>query len=162
MVTTPESRAATGWGLVAIQGLLLVALVLLPRGSDWGPSGLLRFVWGTCVFGGLAIALGAALRLGRSLTPTPVPAEGSSLETGGPYRGVRHPIYSGVLLVVLGLVIRSGSLVHLAIGVVTVVFFDRKAAWEERMLIGRYPDYASYRAATPKFVPRLPGWRPRH
>jgi protein-S-isoprenylcysteine O-methyltransferase Ste14 len=41
---------------------------------------------------------------------------------------------------------------------VTVVFFDRKARWEEAQLRERYPDYAEYASRTPRFVP---GW-PTH
>jgi len=49
--------------------------------------------------------------------------------------------------------LRSGNIVTLAVALITVIFFDRKAAWEERQLCDRYPDYASYAASTPKFFP---------
>ena len=63
-----------------------------------------------------------------------------------------------MLLIVVGLTLRSGSFVTLAVAVVTVVFFDRKARWEEAQLRERYPDYAEYASRTPRFVP---GW-PTH
>jgi protein-S-isoprenylcysteine O-methyltransferase Ste14 len=51
-------------------------------------------------------------------------------------------------------VLRSGSLITLAVGAVTVAFFNAKAAWEEKRLAERYPGYAAYAARTPRFIPR--------
>lgn len=65
---------------------------------------------------------------------TPVPKERAGLRTGGLYRFTRHPIYTGVLLFVVGTVVTSGSGWKLAVGVLTVVFFNVKARWEESQL----------------------------
>lgn len=154
--TNSESRRSMiGWMFVGVQAVLLVTLVLLPTGDRWPtPAALI-------VFGGVLIGLGlvgvaiAALRLGPSLTPTPVPTEAGALVTGGLYRFVRHPIYTGVLLIVAGLIIRSGSLLTLIVGLVTIWFFNVKAQWEEAQLSERYPDYQTYAAVTPRFIPRL-------
>lgn len=155
------SRRTIGWLWVAGQVVLIVALVVLPGRDDWPtPS----WVWATgqlLVVGGFAVMLASSLGLGRGLTPTPVPREQGHLVTGGLYRWVRHPIYSGVLLVVVGLTLRSGSFVTLAVGVVTVVFFAYKARWEEQQLRERYEDYALYAAVTPRFVPGWPVRRHR-
>lgn len=83
------------------------------------------------------------------------PASFGELQTTGLYRFMRHPIYTGVLLAVLGMVLRSGSWLHVAIGIATVAFFDRKAAWEEAQLRAHYPGYAEYAAKTAKFIPNL-------
>lgn len=99
----------------------------------------------------------AALGLGSALTPTPVPRDIGTLITRGFYRYVRHPIYTGVLSVAAGLTLRSGSWVHLAVAAITVLFFGRKASWEEVQLAERYADYPAYQAMTPKFLPRP--WR---
>ena len=68
---------------------------------------------------------------------------------------MRHPIYTGVLVAALGLVLRSGSWLHVVIGVATFAYFDRKAAWEEGQLRNHYPDYRSYAERTAKFFPGL-------
>ena len=107
---------------------------------------------------GLAVVGIAAFGLGRALTPTPVPTKAGMLTTTGMYRWVRHPIYTGVLLVVAGLTLRSGNVLTLVIAAATVAFFDRNAAWEERQLRRRYRDYDGYAAITPRFIP---GTRPR-
>ena len=154
-------RRVTGWVLVGVQALLLVALVLAPRGELWPTPGWLAAVsWGVSV-AGVVWALWAALRLGDRLTPTPVPRDGGQLRTDGPYGHVRHPIYTGVLLIVVGIALRNGGAVGLLLAVVTVAFFHAKAAFEERLLAQRYAGYATYAASTPRFTPRPWGTRPQ-
>lgn len=147
----------TGWLWVVGQGVLLLALLVLPGNDHWPTPSIVEAVAAVWFFGGLILIAAAALGLGRALTPTPVPRNEGALNTSGFYRYVRHPIYTGVLAVVVGITLRSGSWIHLAIAVLTVVFFDRKAAWEEQRLAEHYADYATYAAATPKFVPQP--WR---
>lgn len=139
---------------VAGQVVLLVLLVVLPGGDDWPTPAWLRTIAQVVFVAGVVVLVVAALGLGRALTPTPVPTERGDLQTAGLYRYVRHPIYSGVLLIVAGITLRSGSWLTLAVAVVTVVFFDRKARWEEARLAERYAQYADYAARTPRFVPR--------
>lgn len=148
------SRSAIGWTWVAGQVVLLVALVVLPGRDDWPTPTWVRTVAQVVFVAGIVVLVVASLRLGRALTPTPMPTSSGALQTGGLYRFVRHPIYSGVLLIVVGVTLRSGSVVTLAVAVATVVFFDRKARWEEARLAERFPDYAEYAARTPRFVPR--------
>ena len=149
------SRHLVGWSFVAVQAVLLGLLVLLPGRSDWPTPGWLEMAGFVGLLVGLAIIAVAALGLGRSLTPTPVPVGYGSLTTNGLYRLVRHPIYTGVLTIVAALAVRSGSWLSLAVAVVTVVFFNQKAAWEEARLSERYAQYPAYAAATPRFVPRI-------
>ena len=146
------NRTVIGWAWVAGQALLLGALILLPTSDAWPTPAWLRFFAAVLFFGGLALIAVAALRLGSALTPTPVPTRSGVLKTSGLYRYMRHPIYTGVLTVVTGMTLRSGSFLHVVIALVTIVFFDRKAAWEEQRLIDRYPDYPEYAARTPKFI----------
>lgn len=151
------NRSVVGWLWVAAQAVLLLAIVALPGRSDWPTPAAVELVAQILFFGGLVLVIVAALGLGRALTPTPVPVSYGSLTTGGLYRFVRHPIYTGVLAVVAGMTLRSGSVVHLAVAAAALVFFDRKAAWEEQQLARTYPDYDRYAASTPKFIPRP--WR---
>ncbi len=154
-------RRALGWTFVAIQVVLLVTLVVLPGRDDWPTP---RWVWMTgqvLVIGGLGLVVAASLGLGTSLTATPVPRERGELVTGGLYRFVRHPIYTGVLTLVVGLTLRSGSVITLAVAVVTAVFFDRKARWEEAQLRQQYAGYDAYASHTPRFVPGWPTTRDR-
>ncbi|MEZ5093615.1 isoprenylcysteine carboxylmethyltransferase family protein [Nocardioides sp.] len=152
----PTDRARTGWLFVAAQVVLLVALVALPTGTAWPMPGWLRGVaLGLVVLGLVGIAA-ASLTLGRALTPTPVPNGRGALRTGGLYRFVRHPIYTGVLAAVLGVTLGSRQWLGLALGIATVTFFGVKARWEEARLAEAFPGYADYAAVTPRFVPFWP------
>lgn len=150
------SRTLTGWLFVATQAVLLIALLLLPSANNW-PSPLpVQAVGYAAIVAGLAVIVLASFRLGPALTPTPVPTNSGQLATDGFYRYVRHPIYTGVLLIVAGITLRSGSVVTLAVAVLTVVFFTTKAKWEEARLVERYDGYSAYAAVTPRFIPRPP------
>lgn len=154
---TPPTMDAhrKGWTWVAGQVVLFAALIAIPDGRAWPTTGAIGIVGNLAFFGGLAWIGIAALRLGTSLTPTPVPVKSGSLKTSGLYKFMRHPIYTGVLTVILGMTVPSGSILKLAVAALAFVFFDRKAAWEETQLARAYPDYERYAAHTAKFFPGI-------
>ncbi len=126
--------------------------------NDWSNHSVITLIARVAVLSGLTIVGLAAVNLGTALTPTPMPKHEMSLRTNGLYRFVSHPMYSGVLLAVVGTVIGSRSFVKVALGLVVIVFFALKARWEEKRLRETYPEYAEYCAVTPRFVPRfVPG-----
>jgi protein-S-isoprenylcysteine O-methyltransferase Ste14 len=102
---------------------------------------------------GLGVLILSALNLGRSLTAMPNPAERATLKTTGLYRFVRHPLYAGLLALVLGRTVSSGSWTKAALGAALFALILGKARWEEQMLRQRYPEYAEYAARTPRFIP---------
>jgi len=146
-----------GWTFVAIQAVLIVALVVLPSRDDWPTPDIVNVIGTALLLAGFVIMAVAALSLGRSLTPTPVPVAHGELTTSGLYRFVRHPIYTAVLAIVVSLTIRSGSWISLGVAVVTVGFFNIKARWEEDRLAERYAGYREYADRTPRFIPQP--WR---
>ena len=148
------SRALAVW-VVALQGVLLVAFFVAPRRDDWPRPAWLAAAGSAAVVAGAAIMVVAALNLGRSVTPLPTPVPRGALRTGGLYRFVRHPIYSGLLLLLFGSAAGSASLVRLALAGALLALLTRKARWEEEMLRRRYPGYDDYARRTPRFVPRL-------
>ncbi len=141
------------WGLVVGQFALIIALVFLPTGTLW-PGGIFVSVVAGVMMG-LAGAVGIAggIRLGSNLTPNPIPRPAGTLETGGIYRLVRHPIYSAVLILGAGLTTLGNSWSHLLIFVLLVMLLGVKARAEELLLRQRFPDYAEYQARVGRFVP---------
>ena len=97
--------------------------------------------------------MAAGITLGRALTPSPIPREGSQLVTAGVYRLVRHPLYSGLVLLGAGLFIIGASWWHAALFVALFVLLSVKARLEERMLAARFPEYADYASRTGRIVP---------
>ena len=143
-----------GVRFVALQVALFVAV---GGGPAWfggvGSTGALRAVALAVMVAGLALAVAAGLRLGRNLTPLPVPIDGGRLVTAGVYGYARHPIYGGLLLLALGWSALAGSSATLLAALALWALFERKSRFEERALAARYPEYARYRAGTRRFVP---------
>jgi protein-S-isoprenylcysteine O-methyltransferase Ste14 len=148
-----QSHSVVAWSFVAVQAALLIAVVATPRGDDWAHAGWLDAVAFCILALGVALGLWSALRLGRGLTPSPLPNGAVDLVTRGPYRWVRHPMYTAVMLIVAGVTIRSGSVVVLAEAVALVILFNVKARWEEHRLDEAFPGYRDHEAVTGRFLP---------
>jgi protein-S-isoprenylcysteine O-methyltransferase Ste14 len=93
------------------------------------------------------------VRLGRGLTPLPYPKDGAALLQAGPFGIVRHPMYSGGLVLALGWALCVQSWLTLGYVAVLFVFLDLKSRREERWLTERFPEYADYRRRVRKLVP---------
>jgi protein-S-isoprenylcysteine O-methyltransferase Ste14 len=95
------------------------------------------------------------LRLGLSLTASPIPKDQGQLVTSGLYARVRHPIYFGLLLLGIGVVFDAGWWPQLVVLTMLYLLLRIKSDFEESMLRKKYPEYAAYAARTPKFFPRV-------
>ena len=151
----PDDRM-TARLLVACQGVLLILLVVVPGRGDWPVPRALAVVCAVVVAAGLGVMLVAGTALGRGLTATPLPNTHAQLRTAGLYRLVRHPIYSGLLLVAAASTVGTGSVPRLVVLVLLVLLLGFKARWEEVRLALRFEGYAAYAARTPRFAPIRP------
>ena len=103
-----------------------------------------------------AFALWARLTLGVMWSSTAVLRDEHRLHTGGPYAVTRHPIYTGLLGMVLGTALVEGVGRLAVVFVVGVVIVELKLHAEERLLAEAFPaDYARYRRRVPRLVPGL-------
>ena len=152
-MTRASVHPALAWGLVTAQFALIIVLAVAPRGELWERSPLIVGVALGLVALGVALGVAAGITLGRALTPSPIPREGSQLVTAGVYRVVRHPIYSGLLLLGAGLVMIGAAWWHLAVFIALIVLLAVKARLEERMLAARFADYADYASRVGRIVP---------
>jgi len=99
----------------------------------------------------------AALRMhGRKLTPLPAPNPALGLLRNGVYATIRHPMYTGLLLIAFGVAILLQKPWGVMTAIALTVFFNLKAREEERCLLRCYPEYADYQRTTGRFLPR---WR---
>lgn len=71
----------------------------------------------------------------------------------GPYRWLRHPMYTAVLLGALALVLNAPSLLRWVLFVVLVVDLLIKLHYEEGMLAAQYPEYGAFMARTKRLIP---------
>lgn len=71
----------------------------------------------------------------------------------GPYRLIRRPMYSAVLLVAAGALATDPAPSRLAMGLALALLLADKLIREEKLLRWAYPDYAAYQASTWRLVP---------
>lgn len=144
---------ATIWvgSQVVLFGAWLAVVVLLPRAES---NPLLLALGGSVAIGGVVVLEAARRSLGRELTPFPQPRRSPTLVDSGVYRWVRHPIYSGVIMLLAGAAVAVGSAPGLMVTAALAVFFAFKARVEERALSVGIPGYTDYlRRVRSRFIP---------
>ena len=83
-----------------------------------------------------------------------------SLVTNAVYSSMRHPQYSGLMLMTMGMLIQWPTLPTVLMGPVLIAAYYRLARREEAVLVARFGDaYRQYRAHVPAFVPYRRPWR---
>ena len=107
-----------------------------------------------CVLG-LALMLLALATIRDNIQVAPEPKAGAHLVTSGVYARFRHPIYTGIVVTIVGLLVRRPALVTALVAVVVVGFLALKTRYEESRLLARYPEYAGYRERSWGLIPML-------
>ncbi len=85
----------------------------------------------------------------------PAPKAGGQLVQHGPYRWIRHPMYSALLLLAAGCALVVATPAAWALWLALAAVLTGKAALEEAWMTREHPDYAGYRARTRRFLPWL-------
>lgn len=140
-------------------GLILVVLILVRAGLLRGHA-VISDAWPRAIglslfFLGLALAVWARVCLGRNWGMPMSRKADPELVTTGPYRSVRHPIYSGVILAMIGTAI-AVNLYWLIVAVLIAAYFGYSAIMEERFMADRFPDsYPAYQRATKMLIPYI-------
>lgn len=104
---------------------------------------------------GALICVVALAQLNTHLSPFPTPIKGSSLISNGVYTWVRHPIYSGILLGLLGLSLYYQSAYKIGIVIALLILFYFKSSYEEQRLEAVFAEYPDYKVRTKRFIPFL-------
>lgn len=154
--TPSTSEVRTARLLVTAQFALLALIAVLPGGWGWPVPMWLRVLGWSGMLAGVGVMVLAGTALGRGLTAVPIPNAHAELRTGGLYRVVRHPIYTGLLLASGSYVVAGGNGWRAVAFIALVVLLTVKARWEEVRLTRRFAGYPQYASRTPRFVP---GWR---
>jgi protein-S-isoprenylcysteine O-methyltransferase Ste14 len=113
------------------QGPILIALQVVAAAL---------MLWARVAFGGRSFHAGAS------------PTEGG-LVTTGPYRFVRHPIYTAVLLFMWAGVAAHGSILSVLTAIVATAAIAVRIGAEEDLVVGVYPEYAEYARHTKRIIP---------
>jgi len=106
---------------------------------------------------GLLFSVWARAYLGRNWSGTVTVKQDHELITTGPYRIVRHPIYTGLLLAFIGSAFARGDLGSVVAVVLVFLAFRRKLGMEERWMREQFGEaYVAYSQRVPALVPFLP------
>lgn len=107
---------------------------------------------GLCL-AGFGLAFWARLHIGRNWGMPMSLRQGHELVTSGPYAYVRHPIYSGLMLAMIGSA-PAVSMLWLLLFPIYFIYFIVSARTEEKMMLAQFPDaYPAYRRRTKMLLP---------
>ncbi|MEW6056137.1 MAG: isoprenylcysteine carboxylmethyltransferase family protein [Bdellovibrionota bacterium] len=133
--------------------LLIELLDFLPL-----PASDLTLILGASIFfAGYSLRAWAIRILGRFFTFEIGIRSKHQIIESGPYRWIRHPSYTGYLLMHIGMGLAYSSLFFiLGLGIGTLVFFGLRIHQEERMLVRHFgPSYERYMRRTKRLVPKV-------
>ena len=103
---------------------------------------------------GLALFVWMFRHLGLNVTSTSMPRARATLVTTGPYRWVRHPMYSAALLLVFAATLLTANVVVAAGGAVMFLLLAARTRIEEARLVEKFGDaYRAYQRRTGRFLP---------
>lgn len=154
-------RGRVPWaGELPIRAVVIVIAILLVQVGVFrhhGPhAGPLRVGIGCVVFVlGLGFAVWARVHIGSNWGIPMMQRDEPELVTSGPYRLVRHPIYSGVLVAGVGTAVALDWQWMIAV-ILAGVYFLYSATAEERYLAKKFPDsYPAYKRSTKMLLPLI-------
>lgn len=145
---------------LTIRAVLAVVVFLLVRLGAFRGSRLNTDPWragvGLALFAlGLGFAVWARIHIGRNWGSPMTRKEEPELVMSGPYRLVRHPIYSGILTAGAGTAVALGWRWFIPVAL-AAAYFVYAASVEERNLIEQFPEaYPNYRHSTKFLVPGI-------
>ena len=108
-------RRVLSFALVVVQILLLIGLVLVPHGLLWPLNGFVLATSFVLAVGGVALIVVGTTQLGSAFSVSPIPRKDAIPVTTGVYGVIRNPIYTGLLLAALCLVLVGNSVGHIAL-----------------------------------------------
>jgi protein-S-isoprenylcysteine O-methyltransferase Ste14 len=144
-----------GFRVALILLFLLLVRLKLVKGQAVNHNSWLLGIGLALFLLGLGVAVWARVYLGQNWGMPMTQKDNPELVTGGPYHTIRHPIYSGMLLAMIGTALAVSVYWFIAAAVLGV-YFIYSAVMEERYMGNRFPDtYPSYKRSTKMLVPFL-------
>ncbi len=159
MSQSPWWKGRRGEWYVVAQVILFILVLLGPRTWSGWPAWSSPYLQLGSILGGILLLAGGLFiftgifNLGSNLTAVPYPKEQSTLVETGPYRLVRHPIYSGGIIMAFGWAFWVHGWLTFAYAFILLIFFDIKSRLEEKWLMDKFSGYRSYQARVHKLIP---------
>jgi protein-S-isoprenylcysteine O-methyltransferase Ste14 len=151
-----STRGVRRLPLTGLTALSVFVVIRVFRGGNLAVHSPVLGAIGAVLFVcGIGLAIWARVHLGRNWGMPMTQRVEPELVTSGPYRFIRHPIYSGLLLGLIGTALATNFL-GLIIVVILGAYFYYAATVEERNLVVAFPAaYPAYREHTKKLIPFL-------
>ena len=116
----------------------------------------LRWVGTALAFIGVIFWIYSQSILGKYWTPQLQIQNKHRLITSGPYRVIRHPIYTAMFIWVIGLALFTANMVFALLALLTIIGLILRVPKEEKMMIGQFGDeYRKYIQITGRFFPKF-------
>lgn len=145
--------------LGAVYWLSVFAWMMNPRWMEWSSVSLpvsLRWAGVIALLTGAALLVWTFRTLGTNLTDTVVTRQTHTLVVNGPYRWIRHPLYSSAGLFIVAMSLIAANWFFFVAGVALLSILIARTRIEEQNLVARFGDsYQRYMERTGRFVPRL-------
>ncbi|MCX6156633.1 MAG: isoprenylcysteine carboxylmethyltransferase family protein [Ignavibacteriae bacterium] len=113
----------------------------------------LYLVFGIALF--LLIGMRAVFVMKFDFNIAPDVVKGAQLRAEGPYKFIRHPMYTSVLGLTLMYVIDSFTVFNLMMFVILLIDLLMKLNYEEKLLGKRFPEYSEYKKRTKRIIPYI-------
>jgi protein-S-isoprenylcysteine O-methyltransferase Ste14 len=157
LISATTAKQGTRTTRARLPGLMVLVGVVLVRAFKKDTvavhSHLVQAIGVVLLLSGLGVAVSARIYLGRNWGMPMTRKDEPELVTSGPYHFVRHPIYSGLLLALLGTALATNLYWLIALGAMAA-YFIYSATVEERLMTSSFPtQYPSYKARTKMLVP---------
>jgi len=103
------------------------------------PDGIYRFLLEMALtLSGMGLSIWARVHLGRNWSQAVTLKKDHQLIQSGPYRWLRHPIYTGLLLAIAGCVAKEANLTAVLAWMLVAVALVKKLCLEEKWLAGEF------------------------
>lgn len=141
--------------LVLLQFGLLLVIIISPSMGTVNYAQLVRILEPLLFTIGVAIGLLGISGLRRSLSVFPTPTNTATLVTDGIYKYIRHPMYTGIILVTVAITLYKPSVLGLVLFTSLFIVLIIKSSYEEKLLMKKFVGYKQYKLRTGRFFIKL-------
>jgi protein-S-isoprenylcysteine O-methyltransferase Ste14 len=155
--TDRGTRLVITIGLIVAYAIAILAAFALRNQVGWQFGGWHLVTGEIIAWVGLAVRVWSIVVLGRSFRLTVEVDSDQAIVDRGPYRWVRHPSYTGLLVLAIGFGLALGNWLSLVILVVLppIVILRRIRVEEDQLIAVMGQRYRDYRARTKRLVPGI-------
>ncbi|HZJ37504.1 MAG TPA: isoprenylcysteine carboxylmethyltransferase family protein [Gillisia sp.] len=140
---------------VGIQFLLFAIYLFEVKDLRFDLPDIFNFIMLPFIAAGILIIAISMLQLNKNLSPFPSPKENSELIITGLYKWIRHPIYSGILLLAFSFALYQNSGFKIVMSFFMLILFYFKTSYEEKQLSLKFPEYKNYKNTAGRFFSKI-------